>query len=408
MIKKLKLPFLILILVICFCAYLYWVYFNVSRPQLVGWDEAGFIGVGNKFHQLIKNANRHEFWQLTKEEIFYPFFQGWFLGLVTQPFYYTIRLARLVSLMLLFPSLLLLWLLGTQIGKKNKTGIILFFFWFLTSPMVVYLYSIAMKEGLGLTLTLACLASYFWGKNKKNRWFYLLSGLAMTLATLTKYYYGLLLIMVFLFEAVIDLIFRKKIFKSDFWIDNYSLFFLPTIILGFWLLAIPGNWKEFIRNLQNVPDSYISRFSHLLYYPLELAFGYSLSWPLFLIVLVGFVYTLTTKLKDHQTRIPVVLFLLNFGLALKNPLKNQGRYLFTTVPFFFLVGSLGVGEIWEKLKIGKGKLVLGMIAPFLFFGLAIIIKDFLNFSQIVRANASRQVGGAIFYEQDFQKIDRFD
>mgnify|MGYP000339065939 CR=1 FL=1 len=390
-----------LLLFLFFLFYLFFVFQKISKPQMVLWDEAGFIGVGYQFHKFLAAKDFFGFIKLTKNEVYYPFFQGWFLAIFSLPFEYSINLARFLSLLLIIPSVSLIFLLSKQIENRNFTPFIAAGV-FLTSPMVVYYYSSAMKEGLGATLTLFSLFLYFKAKERNSNAIFFLTGFILTCLTLTKYTYGFLVFMAILLDFAIE---RFRFLKVK---NLISFFFAPFLILGFWMFLIPGNFAVIVNYLKNIPDYVVSPLRHLFYYPLEVIFVYHLSWPIAVLTLLGFFFSFK-DFKNYQVRILILLFLINFLLAEKNFFKNQGRYLFTTMPAFYILGSCGFSRLLINIrqKLNGLALMAGFFIPFIAAGVFLIIKDLFFLPSIVRATASHETGGAVFYQRDYQGLDRF-
>lgn len=371
----------------------------VFFPGLVMWDEAGYIWEGYRIHEALRAGNFLEFFRLSKFQFYYPFFQSWYLGITTLPFPYTAFWARLVSLFLLLPTVWLLWELTAKISKKIfPSGLVIFLF--LTSPLVLFYYSTAMKEGLGTVLTLLVFWLYFQAREKKKPLLFFLTGATALILTLTKYNYGVLVLIVF----GLEILFWRR-FKENL------LMFLPVILgLGVWL-SRPGRPQGFLLVLQNRFTIHLYEttvLGHLLYYPLELAFGYFFSPLVCLLVAGGFVYALKNW-RDFRVRLLAFFFLLNFALAERHMGNNQARFIFTSFPGFLIVGSLGLTALFSKIKpLFRRWFWLGVSLPVFLVGGGVILKDLFSLPKILRPTASHQCDTAIFYETDQAKSWRYD
>jgi len=391
-----------------FALYLIFVFNYLSRPQIITWDEAGFVGTAYKFHQLFRAADWSKIISLIKSEVYYPFFQGLFLGLVTLPFEFTIDIVKGVCLLLFAPTLILIWQIGKSLSKSKavaflSVGLVV------TSPFIPFFFTVVLREGMGLLLALLTIWLYFLGRSKKSSSAYVFPGVFLTALSLTKYTFGLMVIAALGTESLITLVFDKKYPKKELFRGLFFLFLIPASILGVWVFAVPGNLAEIIRNLKNVPDFPTTIMGHLLYYPIELAVSYSLSWPIFVLVTVGFFAALIVGRKDYRVRVLALYFLINFFLAEKIVFKNQSRYILTSVPFFFMVGSLGLVNLFSKLRKKKfSSLQLGFLIPLLIVMGGVVIKDLFSFPFLMRAVPTHAFGTALFYEQDYQKTDMFD
>ena len=377
------------------------VYLKISLPQLACWDEAGFIWVGYQVSQAIRAGDWQAFFQLSRGQFYYPFFQSWYLGFATLPFGYSINTARLASLGLLLPTIILVYWLGRSLDKKGGLLVALFpVFLTLTSPLVLFFYSIALKESLGLVLTLSSLWLYIISRQSGKKWLFFLTGLNCLILILTKYNYGVLVVGALAVESLLWFSLKTNI-----------VLFLPVGVGMFWWLSPQGYLKWFLTILENkFQYNYYDTtpLGHLLYYPLEMAFGYTFSWLVFLLLAVGFIRALRDW-RDFKIRLLSILFLVNFALAERHMANNQARYIFTTVPLFFLVSSYGLRDLFFRLKkVFSRPYSLGFLLPFLLIGTALILRDFLVFPKMIRPTGSHQIGLPAFYEQDFNVVDRYN
>lgn len=405
--KKLVLIFFALLSLVV----IFFVFQNISQPQLVTWDEAGYLWHGYQIHQAIKKGNWLDFFKLSQNQFYYPFFQSWYLGFTALFLGYTIESARLMSLLLLLPTIILVWLLGQELVKKNSWVAFLGVGFILSSPLILFYFSTAMKESLGLVLTLVCLWFYFQARKRKHRWLFFLTGFWVLILTLTKYNYGLLVLLALLTESFIWLILEKKYRDKDYWLNLGGLF-LPIVLgMSYWLFVPTNNFSwfwEIIQNKWQVNLYETTTLGHLLYYPFELAFSYSFSWLAFIILLIGFIWGLRSW-RDFKVRTLILFFLINFFLAGKHMANNQARFIFTSVPAFFLVGSLGLSQLYPYArKFFSRSFYLGLFAPFLLMAVIILLKDLLILPQMIRPTGSHQIESAVFYEQDYQNLWRFD
>ncbi len=417
MINKNKLIFLLIVISTLLTIFLVFNY--LARKQMVCWDEGNSIYVGNTVSQALKKGNYKEFWQLSFNQLSYPFLQSWYLAFTTLPFAYTIETARLASLFLLLPTVILVWLIAKILTKNNSLATLATLL-LLTSPYSLVLFSMAMREGLGITLTLLTVWLYLSARQKKPLYWFFLGGLSLLLLMLTKYNLGGIVIITLGLESglwfLTEKAYQKKKF-SDYFLKNLFLY-LPLVLgLFFWLKFPVDRFNLFLSVIQqysaplpkdifNLKET--SMFGHLIFYPQELAFCYSFSWLLALFLAIGFLYALKDGRK-YQIRTPAVFFLVGLILTTRNYMNNQGRYLFTIVPLFFLVGGYGLLELWPRIKkIKLSPFVKGLLIPLGGLIIFLLTKDLLTFPRYLTGLASKEVISAVFYEQDFQKISIFD
>lgn len=394
--------------VLCFFLIIF-IFLFVSRPQLTSWDEAGYILQGYRVNQALRSFDWPGLVGLTRNQVFYPFFQSWYLGLATLPLDYSINVARLVSLFLLWPLALLLWKMAEELRPRNHLLPMIVLGIVLSSPTILYFFSLAMMEGLGLLLTMVCLWFYWQARKKGQPLFFFLTGLAAQAVIFTKYNYGLVLGVLLGLEGLIWFLKERGWQSKRTW---WSLFlmFIPIILFSLWWFFLPGNKPiilGFIKSFNDYPAGWLT---HWLFYVFELALGYTFSWVAFVFLTVGFVQALLKHRRNLRVRSLVLLFLINFLMIMfKSPNKNQARYLFTSVPAFFLVGSLGLTELWPKINRIRPKPILkGIFLPFGVLLVAILIQDLIKVPLMIRSIGSHHVGSPVFYEPDYQNNGRFN
>lgn len=409
MATKNRLIFLALILLTLLTIFL--VFQNISKKQMVCWDEGNNIYVGNTITQAIRHRNWPKFWQLTLSQLHYPFFQSWYLGFISLPFEYTIESSRLVSLFLLLPAVILMWFLAQKLSRQEAVGFLAVIF-LLTSPNLLLLFSMVLKEGFGATLTLLTFFGYLTARQHQKISYYFITGLSLLLVMLTKYNFGVLVLGVLGLESIIWLIREKKYLNKNYWLFNLCLYLPLTIGMTIWIALQPNQgqvseillaFKQFmLPGQENIFNLYETNFGgHLLFYPLELAFAYTFSWLAFLFLTAGFIFSFS-EWRDYKVRVLGLFFLVNFLAAEKNIVNNQGRYIATCVPFFFLVGSDGLVNLYSKVrKIKLDSVGTGLLAPILIFAIFTLIKDFISFPKYLPGLASHEILSAVFYQQDY-------
>ena len=385
----------------------------VSLPQIVYSDEGDYIWTGHVITNTIREKNWSRFWQFTYPQFHYPFFQSWYLGFATLFFPYSVASSRFVSLFLLLPTIILAWLLSKQLKTENRAPRMASRL-ILTSPLGLFYFSNAMKEGLAACLSLLVIYTYFRGREKgKNRWFFL-SSLSLLALTLTKYNYGGLILLPLAIESLIWLLKEKGYRQKKFWLNN-SFLYLPFLLGFLFWLFYPTNRFGYLFPFPQANDVFnlnqTNLLGHLLFYPQTLAFSYTLSWPIFLLSIFGFWQSLKNW-RHYSSRLLINFFFFNFFLAEKHIINNQARYIFTSVPVFFILCAAGLETGRQSLKnlgqkIRKNQFYLGVTISLIVLAGAIIAKDLLNLPRIISGAGSQNLQSAAFYEQDY-RISMFD
>jgi len=382
----------------------------LSRPQVVGWDESWYIYHGYNTLKALRAQDWPMLQLLTFKINFYPFVHRWYIAIMNLPFRYSVMSARAVCLILLWPVILLLWQMAQELKPKNRTLPILAVGLHLVSPVIIFFFSLALTDSLALFLTLACLWLFWRGRDKQKIIYFFLSGITCQLLFFTKYNYAFLLWPTLILEGLIWLIEEKA------WLNKKILVFLsalfgPIFFLTLWWILRPGNWSviysAYLVNFSEFPSTWQM---HLPYYPLELAFSFSFSWVACILLMIGFVWRSSKGLRQFKVRSLASLFLFNFLLMeFKVPFKTQARYLFSTISGFFLVGSLGLVELWPKVrKIHLKPLALGFLLPFIITLALIMLWDLIKLPFMVKPTGSHNVGHSAFYEPDFEDNTRFN
>jgi len=384
-------------------------YFFYLKPQIYLWDETGFIWLGYEFHKLILAGDWGGFWALTRKQVSYPFFQGWYLGFASLPFQYSLELARALNLLLLIPTVIVVWFLGKKIDVKMNLLPILSVFLVLSSPGIIYYFSTAMKEGMGLLLTLLIILFYWLARERQKWYWYSLAGLSLICLFFVKNYYAVYPLFALGTESLLFLLMNKNFTKKEFWL-NLAWLIIPFIVTTiYWVLILPGNLRIIVHEFVNIADFYTTFIGHVLFYPQEWAFTYTFSWVALLIILGSFVWTAIKYRTNFKVRSLVLLFLINYALAIYSVGKNQARYHFTTVPAMYIVGSYGLALLLPKWKIIlKKSYWVGFLSPVILIATLIMVYDLVTMPLMVRPVGSHQLGGALYYEQDYQNVTRFD
>ncbi len=212
---KNKLIFLVLLILTLFT--IFWVYNEIVKNQMVDWDEGNHMYVGNTITQAIRHGNWQQFRQLTLNQIHYPFIQSWYLGFITLPFEYTVESSRLASLFLLIPAVFLIWSISQKL-KINPTAGILAVFCLLSSPNLLLLFSMTLKEGLGVTLSLLVFFLYLIARQKQKIGYFLIVGFSLLIIMMTKYNFGVLVLAGLGLESLVWLFTEKNYLKKNYWL----------------------------------------------------------------------------------------------------------------------------------------------------------------------------------------------
>lgn len=338
-------PIVVLVLAGLFLA------FRVIPQANVLWDEAVYLGWIYRIHQAIVSGQFSTLSDLTYRQFEYPPLQSYVLAALLLPFGFTIGAARLSNLLLFLVTGWFVYDTAKRLGNRSHepfAGYIAVLL-YASSPLLLYLASVAYKETGGMLILLLTLRSYAAFRRSPTPLRLVTVAGLLAAAFFWKYHYGVFLVPVILTEAVIHLIERKDIVRTAL---RYTIITLPSVLLLLLFIVIPGRFGQFTYTLNNpyrYMDDMVSRMDGLLFYPRGLYFAFALNHVtgvLLIISLVGgLVFTKTVELRSYW-------LLLFFTLALLTPHTTnlQERYLATALPGLFIIADVLVVRIaaWVK------------------------------------------------------------
>lgn len=394
-----KILFLLSLVAVAFLGY-----YIFANPPMVMWDDGGYLHDGYKVFRALENTDWNLFWQTTRSQFYYPFFQSWILAGFGLAFGYGVQSARIASLSLLIPTIILIFFMGERIGKKVGVYASLFF---LTSPLGLFFFSSIFKESLGLFLTTLTFFFYLLFIDKKRRIFALASGGILSLLFLTKYNYGVLPALIFALESLWQLILVRKTKIKTLLLDNTFLFILPVITVFWWVFTPVNNWSWLLRILSNPFNASLGQtgiFGYVSYYLFELASSYTFSQAFFLLILICFIFGLKNFLKVPKIRVLALFFLLNFILGILHFKNQQSRFIYTSIFSFFIIAASGVEKsiIYFKSKF-KRPLFLGFVGVLLLVILGISLYDMVLWPSNFKPTVTHALDSAAWYETDFKE-----
>jgi len=395
---------LALSLIVAFCIAI----FYVPRAN-VTWDEAHYLVYAYNIAHAVRTANPGQFWAATREQFIFPPFHSWVLGIPLAYIGFSVQKARIIGLSFIVLSAVGLYILGklTDQRRGHIVGCIAGAI-FLTSPLMLLYGSLALKELLGVTVSIYTVILYDIAR-KKQLWYWdLLVALALWVGLITKYNFGLLVAAGIGLEGLVAVLTVKH---KRAVILHHLVMALPPIVCLIWWIYLPVHSLEpFIANLKNSYLDYTSQFAkpgslnQLLFYPRAILYGYSVSvWvgAMLLASIVGVI----PYLKNRIVRISWMIFLLNliYGTIHANALLE--RYILTTIPFLYIVGAYMVVKVagwilvYRKstvlLYVGTGVGILASIFIFL---------DILKLKTYVYAVGTYVSHDVLFNQRDYQDL----
>ncbi len=297
---------------------------------------------------------------------FHPPLYYWFLDLWTKLFGSNPVILRLSSVLFSLISIYFVYLIGKKI-KNKKTGILAALF-LAINPLFIY-YSQELRMYSMATMWLM-IGFYLWVKIKNKTHS---SKLRVNIKDLVIFN----LMMILSFGTFYGSIFLIASFGFYFLIKKeWKLFLLTNIGTGLAIIALApllwtqienskimltevANWalvlgKVNLKNLLLIPLKFgIGRIS---FYPKNLYYLIGGGWSL---IILGIV--LKNKKEGNWLKffliIPIILAIL---FSIKSPLLQYFRFLYL-VPIMCLVLALNCQKKWQKILIGGGFLIFGLI-----------------------------------------------
>ena len=374
---------------------------------VVGWDESVYLMWAYRIYNAVRQADIAKFWQVTFDQFnYYPPLQSWILGIILIPIGFSIETARIVGLLWLIMGSILVFLLGKAIGRNHGVFVgTVSSLLYLTSPMVLSHSAIALKEMMGGTLTILALLAYTWVRTKTRLVYYVFVGILLFTLTLAKYNYGVLLAGALLMEALVAFTIstskeRPVIFR--FHLIMYTVF---GLLLSFWLLYPTNRIPHFIYTLSNPFPLWATTdlAGYLLFYPRAILLMYSASVIIGSFLLLSLILAVL-YMKNFRIRILWFSIVINLIVGEIHTINMEDRYIFTTVPALFILGTF----VWTDL-ITKITILLKRIRC-LFIGIVIAcvigIKLLLDLFRL--PNYVSAVGGYSLKFPVFNQLDYVD
>jgi len=334
-------------------------YFILLLPQTpFFWDEAFHAEYAFSIHDALSRGDWGRFFEISSWLKLWPFFHSWVAGIVLTVFGPSIAAARLSSLVLLTPSLFLIYFLCRNAfgGRGKPVGVIASFI-FALSPLVLYLSAACMLEMLEVFLVCSFFLVYFHAAAGKRRILYVFSGFLLALLYLTKYNYGLLFLLAFALDALIRYLRAAKERKKVL-INNSAVVLAGFAVpVGLWLVSgYAGDKLEmlswYFRGAVGGAGTVIelSAADRALFYLRGLANIYSFSIWIFLFLISGLLLGFF-RYRDDKIRMIHLTSLL--VIVASSVVRNeQDRYIMPVFPLVAVMGAYSAVWAYHKLKPG--------------------------------------------------------
>ena len=401
------LPVLISSLVVAFFVWLLYI-----RLNNLNWDEAFHLYWTYQIYDSLKMGDFANFWNVTLQETFYPPFQSWVLSIPALMFGFSIVKVRIYWLFWLVLSSILIFIVTKKISRSlvmsdNESTISGYgaVFFLLTSPMVLFMSSMAMKEMMGMGIFLIIILTYFIARERRNPLLFLLVSLELFIAIMAKYNYGVLLTMILGLETAVTFIFCKKRLET---ILTGVLMFLPFLLLTLgWIFWPENKLERFLGVLQNsnpVSAGMSDTIGYLLFYPRAIIYMYSFT-PLIGIFLLLSIFLSFLYIKNFRVRVLLIGVIINITLATYSLWNEQERYIFPVIQFLFILGGITLGLILFRVRKISGEKSYKLVQLGLFFlFLVIFAKDIISLPSYVYSVGAYTARSPVFNQTDYKDL----
>lgn len=337
----------------------------------VNWDEAGSLIWTYRVVQVLQTQSG-SLSQIALDQFYalpgYSFAVGFPLSLIG----FSIYQARIVALYIFIVGALTVYMIGRFMDNKYGSWIgLTSLFIFLTSPLMLLFGSIAMKEMISTSLSLLVLLFYMLARDKKSWILFIVSGFFLFLTSMTRYHPAVLVAAGIVAEGFISFLLLKK---QRIWVMVSHLLVIGTYV-GFtslWILLPTNKWGWLLSILGNQWE-YTSEFAKpfspaaLLFYPRSIVLMYSGS-PIIGIGLVLAFISFFLFWRNYKMRILWLPVFLNLLYATHHVINMEERFIFSVVPFLFILAATtgiyfiekmhSVSKKYPQLGVGFGVLVI--------------------------------------------------
>ncbi|GEM_PF-2866199 len=420
------------LLVSFFIAYTY------IPKAIVVWDEGTHMNVAFTMFEELRHGEFLSYVRTVLDQTGYPPF----MPMVTSSIFllsgFSIETARRVNLMWFVLSAIFLYLIGIRVGfgkDKNRSGEHIGYtsvFLFLTSPLLIFLHSVYMRESASITMSLLTVLIYFVARDKDTWYYYIATGLVFFALLMTKYSLGIIIALGLTTEAIIyfcittlaNLRLQKKthhsIFHSFLYLSKEKkhivhihllIFGTSALLFALWMIYPADKIPGFIRTTTD-PIQYSTKaanvWGYLLYYPMAIILTYSASSVVGIFLLLFYAASLGF-LRDYRIRTCWLIVTINYVLATIHYNNVQERYIATSVPFLFLLSGYSLIYFIKKILRRNKKILIFYALISSLLGLKIIV-DLLALPNYIYAVALHTFRTPIFnqivYEETLFVYDR--
>lgn len=345
-------------------------------------EEAQHALYGLSLYKDLKTLDWGGFWYDTQRQMFWPFLHSWILVLFFLFFGVSYLSARLLSFVLFFATLILMYDISVRFSEKSgwKIGALSCVL-ALSSPLMLKYAAMNTLECLGALIFTAAFYLYTLGEERKLTIDYVLLALLFGLAIYTNYLYAYLMIPAFvvmtlgklgpIFFGVLQLSRKgEKAAVHFFWWAYRKMVVIAVlaILIGAWFFTSAFSRKVMLL-LQAIfrysgGEASEGFWQGLVYYPKAIIEYFSFSPWLGLLIFVSLFFPFIAfryrQMGKLYTFVWTVIILATLTVPTKAP-----QVIYTVAPFIFMVFSAAVFYFLENGKKYAQPVVAILLLPVL-------------------------------------------
>lgn len=356
------------VIAIALTVQLFFVATSILPWSQVLWDEAEFLMWIQRMTIAIQDVSLPQIAQVFWDQTHYPPLQSLLYGFFLAPFGFSVTGARIISLALSIVSAYLTFALGFKVSKSPLVGLIAALL-FISSPILIYLQSVALKEALFIPLILLVCLSYVSAKT-------IYAGIFLTLLFFTKYEPAGFIAIALGIEGCIRFLTEKK--KLSVVISHIVLFGIPLFFALLWIYGSPEHTRIFFLHINNSFDTTGGRdfVTNLLFYPRAIMYSFGFTDAIGMLLVITWVAGIA-YIKQKNLRVLWILFTVNIALLAPRIINLQDRYVAITAAMLFTLAAIQITALFTTLKkTMMGRILMLCILVVLFLQVPMRIASF--------------------------------
>ena len=375
---------------------------------IIGWDEAHYLTQVYQMTQAVRSGNVSQIISISRTMYSPPPMQAWLLALPLAVTGYSHMWARLFGLLFFIATALGTYALGCMTDpRRGKIVGLVGAMFILTSPMMLFFASIAEKEMLGAAFTVITVFLYVHAR-KQSQWYWDIGvGVSIAMSIFIKFPYGILLGAGITIEGCISFFSTKR--KIPFIMHHVLMLIVPVLSLAWWTFTPYNQLGAFIETIQNIgyyTTNMVPYWStnQLLFYPRAILFEYSAS-----IWIGGMLLAACLSLpwiwKRTSLRLSWLLFVINIVTGTVHIQIMFERFIFTTAPFLFVIGSYSLVRVVDWAVAHRSKsTITGLLFGAGAIILALVCIDIGQLKSYVYAVGSYTNKTAMFNQRNYTDL----